>query len=1387
VKSSSETLATQEPSAPLSPSQEGLWFLHQVEPGSSAYHNVLALRFEGPLQVGVLQRSLTEICRRHEALRTRITVLDGVPRQVATPAADLPLPVVDAVAGPDGDLLGAAVRQAREEAARPFDLAAGPAIRALLLRLAADDWLLLVTVHHVVSDGTGVTILLRELVTLYPAYLAGEPSPLPDPPVGYLAAANRRSERLAGRLADGLAYWTDRLAGAPPLLELPLDRPRPLVQRFRGGSVPVELPRELTDAVREFSRREGVTVYMTFLAALQLLLHRYTGQQDILVGSQMTGRTRRELRDMVAYLVNTIVLRTEVEPELTVRQLLARARETAVGAFRHSDIPFEKVVASLRPPRSRGHHPVFQVVLSYHERGDGWLHASSFTIPTLTVSFPRLDVGASRFDLSVCVHEGGDDTLGIDFEYDSDLFDLSTVERMAGHFQQLLAGMVAAPDTPVRQLPLLTDRERELLLTEWGRGPAITPSATCLHQPFEAQATRTPTAVALAHGGEQVTYAELDRRANQLAHHLRRLGAGPGQLVGVCLRRSPELVVGLLGVLKSGAGYVFFEPSLPLERREFMIKDSAARIVLAEEATAAAVPGGVDVVVSLDAERAALDREPTGRPAEGASGDDLAYCIYTSGSTGTPKAVGIRHAGCVSFLDWAATVFEPADLAGVLASSSPMFDCPLFEVFVPLSWGGTAVLAGSLLDLPRLAGPVPVTLLMGAPTVVAQLLVGGGIPDSVRAIDLSGEAMPSDLPAQIYRSTAVQRVFNYYGISEMTTHTIGTLVPRPAAGGEDGPATMAPTIGRPIGNATVYVLDETMNPVPVGVTGELYVGGAGVARGYLGRPALTADRFLADPFGPPGARLYRSGDLARYRPDGTIEYLGRSDRQVKLRGFRVELGEVESLLGQFPGVDRAAVVLREDEPGRRRLVGYLVPAAGARPAPADVRAFLRERLPEHAVPTAFVLVDQVPVTANGKIAVAELPRPEYEAPGSVELWRLADAIETQVRMIWNDVLGTGAVEFDARATFFDLGGDSLQAVVMLGRVQEVFGVDVPIGQFMAASTIEDLSTAIRAEGWRMPPSCVVKVFGDGDQRPFFCIHPGGGELYELRYLQKEFGERPVYALMPVGWNGEAEPLASIEEMAIRYVEEVRRIQPRGPYLLAGLSLAGLIAFDMAQRFRAAGEEVAFLGLFETWPVLDGAVCLPEDAYEYQSTAEAQEIAARTGQVVIPAQELLYMKRLSPAIPALEELERGLEQRKIHDFDGLCRELAEMRAGLQAALDQLKARGLVVNELDMAAFYRMHEVAAKQIWAKSAYRPRPYPGTAVLFAGPSAELPLLTRVWTALVAELAVDQIDEEVHTELLRDPRLARALRVRIEEAESRLRPAPAGPPAAGAGTGEVD
>ncbi len=1346
-----------------------MWFLQQLEPDASVYNNVLLIRFEGGLDVAVLERSLNELVRRHEALRTCFTVVDGVPAQLAVPELVLALPVVDVAAVGDGDGFAEALRRAAEEAGRPFDLAAErPPVRALLLRVAAEDHLLLLTIHHVICDGESITTLMRELVALYSALVEGQPNPLEALPAQYIDAVHKRHRRLGGeRLAAGIDYWKRQLDDAPPLLELPLDRPRPAVQSFRGGLHRIVLARELTGALRAFSRQQGVTTYMTVLAALQVLLHRYSGQQDVLVGTPVTGRTRGELRGMVGYLVNTIVLRTRLADSLTVRELLKGVRGTALEAFRHSYVPFERVVQALRPPRGRSHHPIFQVFLSFHsfhERGGGWLHESSFEIPGLRMSFPQVDVGGSRFDLSVCVHEAVD-SLGIDFEYSSDLFDLATIERMAQHYQVLLDGIVRSPDTLIDELPLLSEAEQELLLRDWGRGAPIEPAAQCLHQLIEAQAARTPDAEAVIFGQERMTYAELDRRANQLAHRLRRLGAAPEQLVAICLERSLDMVVGLLGILKSGAAYVFIEPRTPPERREFILRDSGARLVVARRQMMGALPPTVQACVCLDQDSQDQAGEPSHKPEEAASGDDLAYCIYTSGSTGTPKAVGIRHAGCASFLTWAATVFSQEDLAGVLTSSSPMFDCALFELFMPLAWGGTAVLTDSLLSLPELQSTKPITLLMAAPTVIAELLQSGGLPSSVRAVNLSGEAVPRFLPHLLYRSTAVERVYNFYGISEITTHATGTLLP-PDRDGDAGSDVADPVIGRPIAGMTAYILDAHMRPVPIGVAGELYIGGAGVARGYLGRPELTAQRFLPDPYsGVPGSRLYRSGDLARWRADGNIEFVGRGDHQVKLRGFRIELGEVESALARCPGVHDATALLREDQSGRKRLVAYVVGVEGVTPAPGELRALLREQLPEHEVPTAFVPLDSLPLMPNGKVDRAALPPPEPQIRESDDgVWRMADAIEFQVELIWNELLGRH--ETVVWESFFDLGGDSLLALVMLTRVQETFGVRVPVGRFMAAPTIEELSSFIRQQGWGMAPSCLVKVSGTSEQRPFFCVHPGGGELFEMRYLRRELGERPIYALMPIGWNGEAEPLASVEEMATEYIHKIREIQPHGPYLLGGLSLGGVIAYEVAQQLLAMGERTSFLGLFEAWPIVD-VVCVPEDAYEYESTVAAVELARQTGRVAIPAEELLYLKSMSYAIPGLEELERGLKDRKIYDFEGLCRELEDMRPNLQVALEQLKERGLAVNEMDVGEFYRMHEVAAKQIWALSAYRPKPYPGAATLFAGRTAGgIRVLERVWGAFVQELRVERTDSAEHSIFFRGPLVASALQRCLTDAE---------------------
>jgi amino acid adenylation domain-containing protein len=1350
--------------APLSSAQEGLWFLQQLEPNSSVYNNVLLLRFQGSLDVALLGRSINEVVRRHEALRIRFAVVDGMPIQLAAPEVMLKLPVTEVTSREDGDGFGEALRQAAEEAGRPFDLADDrPPIRARLFRMGNEDHLLLIVVHHIICDGEGITTLARDLVAVYGA--DGKASELATPAAQYIDVINKRHRELTQeRLTQGIEWWKRQLAGAPPLVELPLDRPRPAVQSSRGRLHRIALTHETVNEVREFARLERVTFYMTILAALQILLYRYSGQEDILVGTPMTGRNRIELRSMVGYLVNTIVLRTKLRPDLTVRDLLKDVRGTAIAAFGHSYVPFERVVQALRPPRARSHHPVFNVLLSFHERGEA-LRESDFQVSGARVSFPHIDTGGSRFDLSLCVHDEVD-SLGIDFEYSSDLFDHSTIERMAQHFQMILSGMVRTPDAPITAFPLLADTEYELLVHEWGGTVRVENEEFCLHQLIERQAARTPSAVAVIWGHQRLTYGELDRRANQLAHCLRRLGVGPEQFVGICLEHSLDMVVGLLGILKAGAGYVFIEPNTPLERCEFMLRDTNARVIVTQERLLATSVADMGSRVNLDRNLEKLAREPAYKPAERARGEDLAYCIYTSGSTGSPKAVGIRHSSCVWFLRWAATAFSADDLAGVLASSSPMFDCALFELWMPLAWGGTAILADSLLSLPELQSTMPITLMMAAPTVIAQLMQSKGLPASVRAINLSGEAVPKGLPEVLYHSTSAEKIFNFYGISEITTHATGTLLQRRSPDDSTSEAGV-PVIGRPIDGATAYILDAHMNPVPIGLTGELYIGGAGVARGYLTRPALTAERFLPDPFSPlPGSRMYRSGDLVRWRASGDIEFLGRGDHQVKLRGFRIELGAVESSLAACPGVRDATVLLHEDEAGHKQLVGYVVAEEGSKLPISALRAFLRERIPEQEVPAAFTMLDSMPLMPNGKVDRASLPPPDPEVREVDEgVWRMADAVETQIELIWNDLLDRH--EIRSWDNFFDLGGDSLLALVMLTRVQETFGgIRIPVGRFMAAPTIEELSTAVREQGWAMPPSCLVKVTGSGEQRPFFCVHPGGGELYELRYLRQELGERPVYALMPIGWNGEAEPLASIEEMAAQYIREIRHAQPHGSYLLGGYSLGGVIAYEIAQQLVAMGEQVSFLGLFESWPVVD-VVCLPEDAYEYGSTVAAVELFKQTGRVAMPAQELLYLKSMSHAIPGLEEIERDLKTRQVYDFEGLCKELEDMRPRLQVSLEQLKERGLAVKEMDIEEFYRIHEVAAKQIWALSAYRPKPYPYAATLFAGRTAEgVRVLERVWKALVGELRVEFTASEEHSIFFRDPSLAEALRRSLEEAE---------------------
>ena len=1007
-----------------------------------------------------LAAALAEIVRRHAALRTTFGTITGVPFQRVAPSAPCPLPAVDVAALPAAARAAEAGRLVRGEVGRPFDLEAGPVLRTLLLRLGAEEHALLATAHHIASDGRSVAIFARELSALYAACREGRPSPLPEPPIQYADFAAWQRRWLAGALLERqLAWWRERLAGLPPALELPADRLRPAVRGTRGGQAVVRLPAELSRDLAGLGRQSGASLFMTLLAAFQALLGRWTGRDDPPVGTPVAGRNRSEVEELIGLFVNTLVLRADLAGDPSFAALLGRVRETAIDAYARQDVPFEKLVAALAPERDLASTPLFQVMFILQNAG-----SAVPELPGLAASrLPLYEGGAggevpAKFDLTLAMEEGADGLVA-EASWWADLFDRTTVERLLGHFRTLLEGAVADPSRRLSELPLLTAMEREQLLVEWTATVASFPQGLCLHEVVKDQVGRTPDAVALVAGGERLTYRELGERVEGLAAHLRGLGVGPEVLVAVCTERDASMVVGMLATLAAGGAYVPLDPTYPAERLAFTLADAEAKVLLTRTELLERLPEHGAHVVCLD--EWDVMAPALAVPAARVDPANLAYVIYTSGSTGRPKGVAITHASVVTFVHWVRTAFAPEELRGVFAATSITFDLSVFELFATLSSGGTVILGENALALAGHPAAAEVTLVNTVPSAVAELVRLGAVPPSVRTVNLAGEPLRRSLVDRIYELGTVERVLDLYGPSEDTTYSTWA----PAERGS--PA--EPTIGRPIANTRAYVVDRAFNPQPVGVPGELWLTGEGLARGYLKRPELTAERFVPDPFGvlngssgepERGARAYRTGDLARWRPSGELEFLGRLDHQVKVRGFRIELGEVESALTALPGVREAVVVVREDVAGERRLVAYVVPADGAELAAADLRAALDRRLPEHMVPAAFVALPALPLTPNGKVDRKALPAPTAPAGTGEEprTW-----IERLVAGIWAEVLEIDAGGIGRDDSFFELGGHSLAATRVASRVRDLLEVEVTLRRLLETPALAALAAWIEEE------------------------------------------------------------------------------------------------------------------------------------------------------------------------------------------------------------------------------------------------------------------------------------------------------------------------------------
>ncbi|MEX3860283.1 amino acid adenylation domain-containing protein, partial [Paraburkholderia sp. BR10923] len=1040
----------------LSFAQQRLWFLAQLDQSSTNYHIPLGWRLKGGLDRSAWQRSLDRVLARHEALRSVFVAPEGKPWVELLPE-DAGLPVVehDVRDRPDADeaLLGLC----REEARTPFDLARGPLIRGRLIRISDEEHVLLLTQHHIVSDGWSLGVLVRELSQLYRAFVAGEGDPLPPLAIQYPDYAAWQRQWLSGeRLQSQAHYWRNNLSGAPARLALPTDRPRPAEQSFAGASVTVVIDADLTRDLKRLSRQHGTTLFMTILAAWAAVLSRLSGQDDLVIGVPSANRSRREVEELIGCFVNTLALRLDLSGEPSVAELLTRTRRSALGAQEHQDLPFEQVVEIVQPPRRLDHTPLFQVMLAWQNNAAG-----TFDLPGLRVEAAADGFDQVKFDLELSLGEHGEEIAGT-LGYATALFDQATIERQRGYLLALLRAMAADARQAVHRIELLSSAERTYLLEELNRTAVTYPEQQCIHELFEAQVRQAPDAVAVVYQDQRVSYGELNARANQLAHHLIGLGVTPDQPVAICVARSVAMVVGLLAILKAGGAYLPLDPAYPSARLRQMLEDAAPPLLLADAAGRSAL--GADALLDLtvvDLETATPEwaNLPVSDPdprALGLTSRHLAYVIYTSGSTGTPKGVMIEHASTVNLLHWSSDVFTASEISRTLFSTSISFDLSVYECFVPLSQGSTLYLVENALAL---AGrSLEISLINTVPSAIAPLVDRKAVPVSASVINSCGERLKAGLIEKAFESSRVEKIYNLYAPSETTTYSTWICLLRGEA--------VVETIGRPIANTRVYLLDGCGAPVPFGAVGELYIGGAGVARGYLNRPELTAERFIASPF-VEGDRLYRTGDLARYLPDGNLEFLGRNDDQVKIRGFRIEPGEIVARLCEHAWVREAVVVAGQNGAGHKHLIAYVVCAPEAGSDEGDggglagaLRAHLSARLPDYMVPSAFVRLAALPLTVNGKLDRKALPAPADQAYALSAYEAPQGAIETALAQIWAELLG---VERIGRSDhFFELGGHSLLAVQMSSRLSQAVGVDLPLSTlfarpvltYLAASTVE---------------------------------------------------------------------------------------------------------------------------------------------------------------------------------------------------------------------------------------------------------------------------------------------------------------------------------------------
>ncbi|WP_164018210.1 non-ribosomal peptide synthetase, partial [Pyxidicoccus trucidator] len=1168
-------------------------------------------------------------------------------------------------------------------------------------------------------------VLVRELAALYEALRQRAPSPLPELPVQYADYAVWQRQWLAGdTLRAQLDWWKLLLAGAPQSLEVPTDKPRPATLSHAGASVPMHLPLALTEAAEALAQREGATPYMLLLAAFQAVLQRYSGQDDVLVGSPIAGRRHASTEGLIGFFVNTLVLRARFTSALTFRELLAQVRDTTLGAYEHQDVPFEKLVEELHPSRDLGRTPLFQVLFVLQNTPDAGL-----SLPELTLRGVDVESTVSRFELELGLTRAPDGYRG-GLIFSTELFEPSTAVLLAARLQLLLEGALATPDAPLTALPLQMAEERQQVLVEWNGAAADFQRDGCFHTLFEQQARRTPHAPAVVLGDSALSYARLNARANQLAAHLRSLGVGPDVTVGLCLERTPDAIVALLAVHKAGGAYVPIDPAAPAQRKSFVLQDCGASVLLTVQALADAWRPQVRHLLCLDTEAARLAALPESDVPSSVRAENLAYVIYTSGSTGTPKGVMVQHRSVLHLHEATARTLYAGQPRGLRVSlNAPLFFDVSVEQLIHLADGHCLCL------LPEDTRKDPEEMLawleaqrvdvLDCTPAQLHLLLQAGLLERThvpRLVVCAGEAMDLSLWQALSR-TRRTRAVNAYGPTEGTVYATTWCV-------QDS-SVQVPVIGQPLPNTRAYVLDAQLRPTPVGVPGELYLAGEGVARGYLGRPELTAERFVPDPFSTePGLRLYRTGDKARWRQDGTLEYLGRLDFQVKVRGYRIELGEVESALRTHPAVKDAVVLAREDVPGDKRLVAYVAPTEVDT---ASLRSHLRQHLPEYMVPVAFVPLSTLPLTANGKVDRRALPAPQaIDTPTAAHV-APRDALELVLARTWEQVLGIQPV--GVRANFFELGGHSLLAVRLMAAMREATGRQLPLAALFQAPTVEQLATLLRAGGLETSsPLVPFGTPGTGGTAPFFCVHPVGGNVLAYAELARLLGpDQPFYGLQARGLDGVTPPAESVEEMAAGYVKAIRSVQPSGPYRLGGWSMGGVIAYEMARQLRVSGEQVALVTLIDSY--------VPAVSVATEPEPDRLQLA------------LLFARDLMGA--SLADLPLDLESLTGLEPDALLERLLQLAA----------SAGALPPGMDTDHVRALFRVFEANLRASRRYQAMPTEGRVVLFkAKDDAEGLPGDGGWSALVGDALERHLLPGDHYSLLRAPGVSE-LAERLREA----------------------